>query len=72
MATKRQRPVILTQAHYDQLDNTLTTLGHLPDVIDNAELCDVDCQEYRNAHAYLVDKLTKMKQKFFPKGRPAS
>lgn len=70
-ATKRPRPAsILTQAHYDAIDAALRRLADLPEWIDAAELCDMDCQEYRQAHQYLIDKLTKIQARFFPQGRP--
>lgn len=68
---KSTRP-ILSRDHYDAIDAALRRLADLPQWIDAAELCDTDCQEYRAAHAYFVDKLTKIKAHFFPNGRPPS
>lgn len=63
---------LLNRDHYDAIDAALRKLADLPDIIDNAELCDVDCKEYREAHGYFSEKLQKIKDKFFPQGRPAS
>ena len=63
---------ILGRDHYDAIDVALRKLGDLPAAIEAAELCDVDCQEARQAHKYLVEKLGKIKQHFFPQGRPSS
>ncbi len=67
---KRSRPQILTAEHYDAIEAALRRLADLPGVIDSAQLCDIDCQEYRQAHAYFLERLTKLKQHFFPNGRP--
>lgn len=64
------KPTILTVEHFDAVDAALQRLGTLLPVIEDAELCDVDCQEYRRAHAFYIDKFQKIKQKFFPNGRP--
>lgn len=71
-AKKKPYQGILNRDHYDAIDAALRRLADLPDIINNAELCDVDCQEYRNAHEYFTEKLQKIKAKFFPQGRPAS
>lgn len=71
MAKKRSGPTILTQAHYDQIDGSLRKMADLVPIMASAEVCDVDCAEYRNAHQYLTASLAKIKQHFFPHGRPA-
>lgn len=69
---RTKRPAILTQVHYDAIEAALRRLADLPDIIDAAELCDVDCQEYRSMHAMLLDKLQRIRDKFFPQGRPGA
>lgn len=69
-AKSKRPPEILTQVHYDAIDGALRTLGDLPGVIEAAEICDVDCAEYRQMADYFRDKLTRIKDHFFPGGRP--
>lgn len=61
---------MLTKEHYDMIEATLQRLGQLTDHLDAAEACDVDCQEFREAQRYYIERLNKFKAKFFPAGRP--
>lgn len=70
MAKPQPEPVILGEAHYDALTASLERLKQLPGVMAKAESCGIDCQEYRKMHEYAGESLEKIRQTFFPKGRP--
>lgn len=70
MAAKQPEPAILNEAHYDALTASLEQLKQLPGVMDKAERCGVDCLEYRKMHEYALESLQKIRNEWFPKGRP--
>ncbi len=70
MANKQPEPVILDRSHYDALVHALERLKQLPNVMDRAERCGVDCSEYRKMQAIAEEGLNKIRAEFFPKGPP--
>lgn len=53
-------------AHYEMLLRAQQSLNHVTPLIDAAEACGVDCQEYRQGHAYLADRTNAFLRQFFP------
>lgn len=66
---KRQREVLSAQ-DYDMITQALRGLDNVPDVIQRAEACGVDCKEYSRMLDYSRDALQQILDTWFPKGRP--
>jgi hypothetical protein len=69
MATKK--PVeILTAQDYDTIQAALAGLNQVPEVMERAQSCGVDCAEYAKMHQFSEDALKHILKTWFPKGRP--
>lgn len=55
-----------SSAHYEMLLRAQQSLNNVVPLLDAAEACGVDCQEYRQGHTYLADRTNAFLRKFFP------
>jgi hypothetical protein len=53
-------------AHYEVATRGLRSLSNASNLINKAEACGVDCQQYRQGHEYLGSFLTKYINQFHP------
>lgn len=58
----------LRPEHFDLLSKAARDLHDIIPEIEKAELCGVDCQEFRSGHAYLSDRVSKFLSIYFPHG----
>jgi hypothetical protein len=70
MAKSPTEPVILGESHYDALTASLDRLKQLPQVMEKAEKCGVNCDEYRKMLDFAGESLETIRKTWFPKGRP--
>lgn len=55
-----------TPAHYEMLTRAQRSLADVVPIIAKAEACGVDCQQFREGHAYLSDTITRFIREFYP------
>lgn len=56
----------LNSNHLDLLRSAQRSLNEALPLIDRAEACGLDCQEYRQGHAALSDRVARYITHFFP------
>lgn len=57
---------LLDSGHLELLRKTQRQLNDLLPLMDAAEACGVDCDQYRNGHAYLAARTQQYLERFFP------
>lgn len=55
-----------TPAHYEMLIRAKRSLSDVAPLISKAEACGVDCQEFREGHAYLSGTIDRFLNQYFP------
>lgn len=56
----------LTSGHLDLLRKAQKDLHDMIPLMDMAESCGVDCELYRQGHAYATERIAKFINTFFP------
>lgn len=59
-------PTFPSTAHLEQLRNSQRSLNNALQLIDAAEACGIDCQEYRQGHQALSQQTSALIGRFFP------
>lgn len=55
----------------DKINDAQRRLSFVIDLMDRMDECGMDCQEVRQLHSMLFNKLELIKNQFFPQSPPA-
>lgn len=55
-----------TPARYEQLIRSKRILNSLVPMMDKAERCGIDCQQFRQGHGYMNEQADNILREFYP------